>query len=763
MAWYNSLWLNRKKATVDATKVPGALTDYLATIDLRDSDIQSQIQADGADILVTATDGTTKLNHHIQQRKHLIPDGVWSWFSNPRAIYHSGTHEKTYWVVVADGGDIVIYSYNHKTAVIDNFTLDVALQDDDHNHGSIYVRTDGKLVVAWGKHNVDANHYYRVSTNAEDISAWGTKQTITLTNSLTYQNLIYLESNSTLYLFYRHANSGTYTWRYITSADEGSTWSTTENEFWTNGSSNQLYCQFAKNGTDRIDVVATDRHPSHAGAASVYHMYLEDSVGDKWRKSDGTDITTSLPLAPADVTQIYDGTTNEGWLWDIAIDDSGYPCVLFPVFMSSTDHRYYITRWGGSSWSTPAQITTAGSYLYAAEPNYSAGIVFDRSDVTLSTVYLIKEASTVFEVQKWVDSAGWSKSEDVTTGSTAGIVQARPVSPWNQPANKRMGVIWWSGSYVTYVNFHTNMHCYPALLPRLVVKIPSVSSSVDTDIYVYYNNATATDQQDQINTWSDVYFHIDFDFEPGRKGSVDKTGNAYDFTQNANFGTGNMLSPEDAITEIGGAVDYEGVAGDFGTIDSSFSLAGDTEFSAEAVVKWDGGGINEHTILSSWATAGTSAQFLFRIEPADSTLEVFLTVEPNTAKGGTATGTSVGTTNYEHVAATFDAADVRGCDETACAVASTTGAAMDANASPQLFVGKTNPAHTLVTDYFKGHIAQLRFNKARRSSDYLTATKNNLTDMSAFYTLGTEETEPAGGATIPILMHHYMHNIGSSV
>jgi len=733
MAWHNPSWLNRKKVTIDATKIPGDLTDHVALVPLLDADIQTGTQVGANDVLFTSGDGITKIPH-VTQKRHLVEnDGVWSWFSNPRAIYHSGIFEKTYWVSITSIGDIQISSYNHANGKIDRFTLDTSLELDDHDHGCIYVRTDGKIVVAWGRHNVDQYHYCRVSTNAEDISAWGTKTTITLTGTVTYQNLIYLESNSTLYLFYRHKTGGNHSWRYITSLDEGSTWSATENEFYVTGT-DQPYCIFAKNGTSRIDVTATNSHPTHVPTpASVYHFYIEDSTGIKYRKSDATDITSSVPLGPTDITQVYDGTTEESWIYDIAIDSSGNPAILFPRYPTTTDHRYYISKWSGTAWSTPTQITTGGTYLYSAEPHYSGLVNFDRSDTTLSTVFLSKESGGVWEIQEWTDSDGWSKTADITSGSSSALRQARPVSPWNQPADKRMSVLWWSGAYTTYVSYSTGIYCYPPLISGANVNVPSVSGTVDTDLYVYYNNAAATDQSNLAGTMADYDMSQALEIPPGKLFLEDITGNDYDATLSA-FST---LDRADTDGDPNGILPYSVGFNRTLSLNAAlnYNMANKAEFTIEAIIKWDGTGSNKHTIFSNWNATQATAKVLLRLDAATNYLQGYVITATDTQVGG-AYAVAVNTTNYHYVALAFDATDLRIHLDGGEGSVGATGAVMAAGTSGVANIANT--PHTAVDD-FGGEIVMLRVSNKKLSADARTAQFNGLLDAANYYTFGTEE------------------------
>ena len=65
--WYDGSWQYRKQITIDSTEVTGSLTDYPAYIKIiGDTDLASSAQNSGDDILFTAGDGTTKLDHEIE-------------------------------------------------------------------------------------------------------------------------------------------------------------------------------------------------------------------------------------------------------------------------------------------------------------------------------------------------------------------------------------------------------------------------------------------------------------------------------------------------------------------------------------------------------------------------------------------------------------------------------------------------------------------------------------------------------------------------
>lgn len=89
------------------------------------------------------------------------------------------------------------------------------------------------------------------------------------------------------------------------------------------------------------------------------------------------------------------------------------------------------------------------------------------------------------------------------------------------------------------------------------VKIPSLSASVDTDIYMYYGNAAAVNQEDPTNVWDVDYqgvWHLKEDPGPGGAGDIkDSTANANNLTAEASMTAADLVEGQ-----IDGAIDFDG-------------------------------------------------------------------------------------------------------------------------------------------------------------------------------------------------------------
>ena len=384
----------------------------------------------------------------------LLFDGMWTWFTEPRAVYYNGA---TYFGWVNSSGDIGISKRVHSTGAVTSFTLSAALEVNDHDNAAVHILPDGKIMAIYSKHNDTSGNRYRISANAEDISAWGSEQIVVYTPlPNTYSNPHYLSQTGKVYNFVRVAAGGSGTNSIIARAYSvsGGTWDTQRT--WIEQTSKRPYVKAANNGTNRIDFLFTDQHPNQ-GASSIYHCYmqLDGSDNEVFYQSDGTLIGAGPVVPTTDATLVYDGSTNRGWVWDLVRESDGTLHAVWAVFVTSEDHRYYYAKCVAGAWTTPVEVTNAGVWLYAGEPYYSGGICIDATNPT--RLYLSKKTPSVrvWELSEWRTTDGgatWAKHADITSGNSPDSINARPFSPRGH--NGELPVLWWEASnYTSYTSY----------------------------------------------------------------------------------------------------------------------------------------------------------------------------------------------------------------------------------------------------------------------------------------------------------------------
>lgn len=330
-------------------------------------------------------------------------------------------------------------------------------QTDDHNNPAIKRLASGKLLSAYQPHGGQC--YSETSTSADDATAWASA--VSGSSNVAYAQLAQATYNNRVYRFQRTGSSGQV---FDYSDDDGATWTAHGTGLLTNTGQRPYNRYWGTSGT-RIDCLCTTGQPNEATGCSVYHYYIDINASTGARnyyKSDGTLIgaDATLPLEITDLTLVYDGTTNEAWVWDCRYVN-GQITGIISVFVGGSDvHEYHRVRWNGSSWDTEkicdAGTTATPDYLYASELYYSGGACLDPLDEDV--VYVSREFSaTDFRIHRFEKSGSWAASTFLSQGQ--GGINARPVAI---DADGTTRVFWWSGRYNSYTNFQTVVMAHPA-------------------------------------------------------------------------------------------------------------------------------------------------------------------------------------------------------------------------------------------------------------------------------------------------------------
>jgi hypothetical protein len=391
------------------------------------------------------------------------PNGAWVWFTDPRSIYYNG---QTFFAYIDNAGLEKVRAYNHGTsALTSEFTLKNIGEIDDHDNPALLIRDSDKRLITWYNQHDGVAVYQRISTNAEDVTAWGAEVDIASqlslgTDSFDYANPIQLlaETNDPIYLFFRHSIFGATDERFLAfskSTDGGATWSALT-DIYTSFLTSIVYFKATPNGDDRVDFTVTNGHPYYDGTVSIYHFYYQNG---SYFKSDGTPIVASLPFGPADITLVYNGSShNSGtWNWDIGIDSSGEPIILFAAFPNGddpSDHFYYYARWTGSVWTVNLITEAGGPGIGNAlgEDFYSGGLILDHSNTSI--VYLSKKVSGNWELYRYQTPDGgvtWA-SQSITFNSGA-VKNVRPVPIRNHAIG--YPILWMAGRYTNSSDYLT--------------------------------------------------------------------------------------------------------------------------------------------------------------------------------------------------------------------------------------------------------------------------------------------------------------------
>jgi hypothetical protein len=386
-------------------------------------------------------------------------DGAWSWFQDPRAVFIRGEKAQTITNYITRSGTLMVASVNHGDGSHQYYETKPDWGVDDHNVGSFLVLPDKRIMHFYAKHNGDGL-FAKISTTPESIINWNDEVIITSQSRITYTHPVYLEDEGLIYVFWRGAN-----WKpMFSTSQDGMSWSEPRTLLLDKsnpGNEVRPYLKVASDGKSAIFFAFTNGHPRKEAANSIF--FAKYQSGGLFR-ADGTEIGTiqDLPLQLTRASAVYDAdkSGNRAWIWDIAIDSDDRPAIVYAVFPSERDHRYYYSRWDGAEWHTH-EIVQAGRWFPDTpsgqderEPHYSGGITLHPDNP--SVVFLSRQVRGVFEIERWETAdlgANWVR-EAVTSRSSRNNI--RPVVPQGLDRDSRH-VLWLTGRYSHYTRFETGI------------------------------------------------------------------------------------------------------------------------------------------------------------------------------------------------------------------------------------------------------------------------------------------------------------------
>ena len=273
----------------------------------------------------------------------LADDGAWCWFQDPRAVYVAGAHARTYACWVTSRGALLIGAFDHATGAIERYTLKDSWGADDHNTGSLLVLPDHRLMVFYARHN-EPGLYCRRTVRPEDITAWDDEVTVTSMPRVTYSHPAFLDAEQRYFVFWRGES-----WKptFATSKD-GISWSAPRilvQEPGREGADIRPYLKVVSDGKRTIHLAFTDGHPRDEAYNAIHYLRYE---AGRFTRADGTLVgrEQEVPLAASRCDLVYDARVAgvRAWVWDCAVDSTGWPAIAYTRLPSETDHRYHVAR-----------------------------------------------------------------------------------------------------------------------------------------------------------------------------------------------------------------------------------------------------------------------------------------------------------------------------------------------------------------------------------------------------------------------------------
>jgi hypothetical protein len=713
--WYNTDWQYRKHLRIDSSRVAGDLNNFPVLISTIDADWieDSQgtpghvAQTDGGDILFTASDGSTKLDHEIE-------------------TYNPVTGELVAWVKVpalSDSFDTVIYIYYGNTSLAEGSNQWNAagvwsnnFREVFHLHeasGTLYDSTTSGYTGTAGV-NVTQGVDGKIS-KAVDFDGSANSH-VTLSDGSMAGNQIWTMSA------WVRADAILGEWDAIVhkGRDSDDDWQ----GLWINGSNRLSLGWEAAGGGGNVDgsVLSAGQWYYVAGTydGTNRRLYLNGAL------DGGPDPSGPHDTSIDEATQIGEDYPN-GSALDGIVDEVRISTIARPVEWIQTE--YNNQRAPAAFYTVGIEETNGGT----ADPLYNGWQYYKKITILASEV---ADVLKNFPLLINTTHAEWA---DTSNGG-------------NVAQSDGGDILFVAGNQITKLDHE--IESYDETTGELVawVEVLSLSPTQDTDIYIIYGNADAVDQWNPTGAgvWEPNYvgiWHLHGD------NYTDSTANNNDGT---NFGsddaTGNIANGQDFISANSNYIQTKSnelkTANNF-TISLWFN-ADATDFTSHLI--WQGLGTangfgngspstdQEMHLSFGRIAAGTSEgdYLTFFLGDTDDVygdiIQASYAFADNTnwhhaAVVGTGLGTSPAALLF--LDGSFVTSDTGSADRTSRSSWNT-----------NLRFGRPGP----VERYFDGVLDEVRISKVARSAAWIEAESNNQKTDSTFYVIDDDWVGPCWDA-----------------
>ena len=379
---------------------------------------------------------------------HSIGSGAWSYFGDPRAV-HAGGRTFVGWADQKGYTHVVALDRNR---LIAHRRLTPRLTIDDHNNPSLYVRTDGRIMVFYSAHN-GPQMFYRVSTKPYSIARFSKAYRIG-TNTpggwgYTYPNP--LRADGRLWLLFRGANwQPSYTIR-------GARWSRAQtlvrgplsrgrrgHALLGRGGRHRPYAKYESDG-ERIHATFTEGNLGDYPNSIWYAWFDRTGI----YRASGRRVAR-LGAAPP-VRRLDRVRANSGyqqWALDIAVSPFG-PIIIY--MRRTLRPEYWWARYDGQRWRN-YRITR---YAHTPRsPGAVGGATLDHEDPSIVYLSRLTPDRPGHEVEVWRTPDG-GRSWKRTTITRSRTDDLRPVSP--RGLTRYSQVLWLSGKRTFWTSFDTRI------------------------------------------------------------------------------------------------------------------------------------------------------------------------------------------------------------------------------------------------------------------------------------------------------------------
>ncbi|NTW31558.1 MAG: DUF2341 domain-containing protein [Bacteroidetes bacterium] len=670
-------WQYRKKITVDQTKVDADLTDFPVRVSLTSSNFNfSKARSDGYDIRFTSSDGTTILKY--ERERHDQTNSLAEYWVKVTSV--SGTVDTDIYMYfgksdAADGADAVnVWDANYvmiqhlndaSTSIISDAT---SYSNNGTKKGANEpFEADGKI----GK----GQHF----DGTDDYINCGSASSLGMTEIVTLEAWIKVDAH-----IVSNANEGLIgrDWQFQITMDSR------ETNKYTNFFINTTSTQYIRSSTAFLAetwVYIAGTYDKNAGSNNL-NIYVNDGSAQSLTKTSTANPTSVMFLGKlvTDGLQYLDGMIDEARVSKVARSAAWIKASYY------SGNNSLMTYGNEETINNIAQCLTGWEYRKKITVDQTK-VDADLTDFPI----LISLKSSNFNFSK-----ARSDGYDIRFTSSDGS---------------------------TLLKYERERHDQTNSLAEYWVKVPSVSGTVNTDIYMYYGNSGAADGADAVNVWDSNFKMVQHLNDGTTSTIVDATSNN---NNGAKKGAGEPAQADEKIAKGQSFDEYDDII-NIGDISMN-------NITVEAWAKCQITSNGNEPIVNKGYTSHNPPYYEYGLYLAQTTgyVGAWLTV------GGTGYGiegaTTFGNNAWHYLVMRYDGEtlSVSGDAGTESQDASPSGNITDyaTNAIIGGFTNVTTPGAYL---HFNNSMDEIRISNIARSTAWIKATYNS--ENNTLLTYGNEE------------------------
>ncbi|MCX6666611.1 MAG: DUF2341 domain-containing protein, partial [Euryarchaeota archaeon] len=294
------------------------------------------------------------------------------------------------------------------------------------------------------------------------------------------------------------------------------------------------------------------------------------------------------------------------------------------------------------------------------------------------------------------------------------------------------------------VLYNHEIESYDSVTGELLVwvNIASLSSTVDTVIWMYYGNPTCTNQQNPIGTWDSDYQMVQHLKDTTSSTTIDSTSNNNNGTKKA------VNEPTESIGKIGKAQDLDGTD-DIITVNDNAGLSTLGPISVEAWIKTSDG-ISDQGIISKDAGSSGTREWLLMTSysPPNPAIGFYLhSFTPSNYLNVWTKVINFADNTWHHVVATWDGTNaaghiqiyIDGISRTLYNDAKIGTGCTPFDGTAPVEIGRS---YAFDSTCFDGNIDESRVSKVLRSAIWISTEYNNQNSPLTFSSISNEQHRP---------------------